>query len=73
MVVFKVFFYRLSFEFLTKTKGVAEIGSYLYNISTKLTSTVVTITIVGIHYKRRFFFFRKQTFYLNSPKAICYA
>ena len=28
----------------------------LYNISTPLTSTVVTITIVGIHYKRRFFF-----------------
>ena len=28
----------------------------MFWISTPLTSTVVTITIVGIHYKRRFFF-----------------
>ena len=38
--------YNYVLNFWQKTKGVAEIGSYLYNISTPLTSTVVTIIIV---------------------------
>ena len=38
--------YNYVFNFWQKTKGAAEIGSYLHYISTPLTSTVVTITIV---------------------------